>query len=186
MKVKSELALCLNQSNPEAHVLSLKLRIETFLSQAEPKLSEIMSELRSANSSTLEILNKFGDKCVSTDFGDDDADVVKAFFTLLTTFARSFQNTIIENQNQRLEAEKAKAVSDGNKSSGTSATADGGKTAAAVTTTAARDNLFGNFQKAQGQGASADQLINEFKKKLQNKFKNNRDSLEFTSNDSGF
>jgi len=150
---------------------SLAGRLEGFLATGEGSLATILSSLKEAHSAISLTLSNFGDKCTANDFGDETDDVVRAFFNLITTFARSFNTASIENETMRREEEKRSEKALRFETSSPSSCPSSKK---------AEENIFGNFQKSQGQGASADQLISDFKKKLQQKFAasaNRRDSF---------
>jgi len=166
-KVKAEYKLA-TRSGTENDVVekALALRAKNFLAVAESRIAEIKSELKTTNDLIGAIVSKFGKNCTATDFGEESDDISKAFFNLFVNFARSFQNAFAENENMRRDIEKAseRAARAGEVDKGSS------KYSKAPASAAPEENIFGNFQKSQGKGASADQLILDFKRKLQAKF----------------
>lgn len=172
-KVKSEYKVA-SRTGAENDLVekALYTRCKTFLSVAESRMAEIKDDLRKVNEFIAAIVSKFGKNCTAADFGEESDDISKAFFNLFTNFARAFQNAFTENENSRREMEKAaeKAAKAALGDPCNVAAAKSGSSGKASAPVAAVENIFGNFQKAQGKGASADQLISDFKRKLQAKF----------------
>ena len=167
-KLRSELNIIgSNKTNP--HYVSLGNRIETFMKASEARLVFIKSEFNATSASIKTIIQKFGDKCTANDFGDDSEDLYRAFFNLIISFARNYQSAILDNDLKRKESEKQ------NEKAKVEISSDTAQKVSINKNTNSEENIFGNFQKSQGQGASADQLISEFKRKLQAKFSRSND-----------
>merc|ERR1712139_161557 len=125
------------------------------------------ADLKKVNSSIMEIVNLFGDNCKPADFGEEEGELSKTFFSLITSFGRAFQAAIIDNTFQRT-ADASKPVEEKKESKSKT---DGAKIATSGnkegdSKPARRDNIFGNFQKSQGADVSANVLISEFKTRL--------------------
>jgi hypothetical protein len=114
----------------------------------------------------------FSFTCVSSYVGED---VVKKFFGMILEFARLFQVSVEENKQKRLLQEKQQQHEEKNYPQGAAAASSSSSSTSPVPPAAkdgkgaASSDIFGQFHKAQK--ASNDQLLEEFKNKLKNKFK---------------
>ena len=165
-KAKSELDLAKKQNGKASS--ALVARIESFLFPYEKQMAEIKDNLANTSKSVDKIISRFGDKCKADDFGDEEGEVVKAFFTLMTDFARSLKAANVENGFERAKA--AVISTDQTESKITGGRSDGGRGKSNATggATDQKDNLFGSFQKFQGAGVSATDLISAFKARFKN------------------
>lgn len=190
-KAQSQLNIAKKQvEDDSSNVISKALvkRIESFLPTFEKKMEAINSDLKKVDDSIMKIIKMFGENCKAADFGEEDGELTKTFFSLVTTFARSFQAAVIDNTFRRT-ADAQKSENNHSKNSEASVKTsekndkEGDSKGDKDNAPQRRDNIFGSFQKSQGAGVSADQLISDFKSKLMSKFQNVDDDSDEDDDD---
>lgn len=141
----------------------LQRRANEFLETAEPRLAEVQKKLADAQRMIKDIMAKYGEVAKS---GDEDAG--KAFFSMMTSFAKAFKQAMDENaklkQDEEKKAAKKEAADSKKETAAAAAAQKSGGGAAAGAAAKPTDNIFGSFQSAQA--ASRNDIIAEFQKRL--------------------
>jgi hypothetical protein len=152
------------------------MRLKNFVDKCSPVMNDMKKNQKSMEDSLNQILMLFGEslkggKASGGEGGaaeGGESDIVKKFFGMILEFSRSFQTALEENK-QRKAAQEKLLQQQQHQGDGKDDGAHSPKGGAAASTGTTKEldkkaDIFGQFHKAQK--ASNDQLLAEFKNKL--------------------